>query len=1682
MQRSYLPAWRAFTLAAAILLLAATAVRAADPPFVWLEGEQPTAINVKANLAGWGHPEFLSGQKWLSLSIDADKVDAAVPGDGVLIDYAFQVATPGNYQLWNRVGFEFVRSPLDWRIDGGPWQRVGPDELTTDVMELDFWCEVAWLKLGQQQLAAGPHKLQIRLPKIKDAQGKTARIIYASDALCLVAGEFSPNGPYKPGEESHSAEDQAARRHVFPLPAPRSAGARTAVALKGLWEVCRFDEQLPGEVAAPIRQLPEHPHWSAIGVPGDKNVLRPDLELAHRLWYRTRVEVPQSESARSFALVFPQNNLNTTVYVNGTYCGFNKNPFARFAIDVSRAVRPGVNEVWVGIKDAWYGRAASPNDPLKLRKTFNLPKKYFGDGFQDLDYPVWNHPESGILVTPEFVAAGPVYAADVFCKPSLARKELALEVTLSNPRGNRAEGQVVCEAVSAKSGAVEKQFEPRPFTLAGGESRTLDIAEPWDHPQLWWPDDPNLYLLRATVRIGGRVVDVSETIFGFREWSWQGRDFKLNGIVWHGWADCFTAKDPQQWIDFYRKTNQRVMRFWGTTWQDLPPEEALAFFDRQGVVVRRSGMLDGEAIGYMAVENDAALKKLRGSELKLSLMKNWQDQVVAQVKGERNHPSVMVWSIENEWLYINCINLYGGLMDQFEAEVRKVSDAVQAADPTRPTMTDGGAANKDNSMPVCGNHYVFGDPPKYPDLAYEANPQGGGRGRWQWDQQRPRFIGEDYFANGINPFDYAYFGGEETFQGKAQSHRAAGIIFRMLTEGYRWAGYGAWHLWMGQNEARDQYGSNAPRAVFCREWDWTFASGQPVSRTLKIFNDTRFDDPIDFAWSLTVGGRKLGGGTKCYQIPPGGSRQVQGRLQMPAVDDRAEGQLLLALSVKGEEVFRDVKRLSVLNADPRRNKAAGLATLAAGDLLVCDPHGTLIDFLRRGGIPFTELKDLKTLPDAGRVLLIGKDAIGAVESGSSKFQVYAAPGRSVIVLEQRHPLRYQALPADLALSENEGRTAFIENLEHPIFAGLAQQDFFTWAGDHVVYRNAYGKPTRGGKSLVQCDNRLADTALAEVPVGKGLLLVSQLLVGEKLPTSAAAQRLLANLIGYAAAYRLEHRPVAVCSRDLDPRLAHELEAIQLKYATAGDPLAALETSGVKTAIIPASPANLKVLAANLEQVRRFTSGGGQIVFHGLTPQGLADYNKLVGFPHMIRPFRRERVAFPVRRNPLTAGLTLGDVVMRSGERIFGWTSDEYVANDIFSYIVDFDDVAPFAQFPNDFLENMVNGMVSADAWKYIVNVPAPEQPPLDWVLKFPKPQELVEMTWIGNTFYYPVTKVQLFFDGDTAHAATFPTLPNNDPQTFPIDPPLKGKDLTLRLADWEKIPGKNAVTGLDNIFLKARRSKEFYQNVRPMLNVGGLLQYVEGQGGIVLCNLRFQEHEAVPENAVKKRTILATILRNLKAPFAEGKTIIAGAKLHYQPLDISKQCNQFRDERGWFGDKQHTLKELPSGRQTFCGLPFDVYEFPTSPVPTVVMLGAGGVPGNLKSEVRGIPVGRKADALFFLHAARIDARRNPQEIKQEKKYDMLHYVITYADGQTQNVPIYAEIDIDDYRQSSPAAIPGAQLAWVRPYAGGDLSAVLYAKQWNNPRPDVAIKSIDMVYGPDRRGPAALVAVTAATAE
>ena len=72
-----------------------------------------------------------------------------------------------------------------------------------------------------------------------------------------------------------------------------------------------------------------------------------------------------------------------------------------------------------------------------------------------------------------------------------------------------------------------------------------------------------------------------------------------------------------------------------------------------------------------------------------------------------------------------------------------------------------------------------------------------------------------------------------------------------------------------------------------------------------------------------------------------------------------------------------------------------------------------------------------------------------------------------------------------------------------------------------------------------------------------------------------------------------------------------------------------------------------------------------------------------------------------------SGLTTGDVAMYSSKRIFNWTEGNYVVSDEFGYVVDYDEVAPFAKSSFFAFDNIVNGFVNADGWPLIINFPIP---------------------------------------------------------------------------------------------------------------------------------------------------------------------------------------------------------------------------------------------------------------------------------------------------------------------------------------------------------------------------------------
>ncbi len=1633
--------------------------------FIWLEGEQPTATNVEVQKTGWGNTHFLSDGNWVHCTIDAKQIAAEVPDEGVLLQYEFQTTRTADYEVWSRIGFEFVRSPFDWRIDDGKWQRVDPQDLTTDLMEIATWCEVAWLKLGTQALQKGRHTFTFRLPRTKDEKGEWQRILFACDAICLTPDAFTPNSKFKPGEDGRDERDRQAAENVFDLPEPATPGDRVLVSLSGLWEICRHDEQLPGATAEPIRDFPDRPCWKAIQVPGDKNKLRPDLLFAHRLWYRTRFEVPESLIGRSFFLVFPANSLNTTIRVNDQFCGFDKNPFARLQFDITESVKPGMNELSVGIKDGWYAYLADPRDPLKLRRRWNLPLQFFGNGFQELVYPIWNQKQMGIIGTPQLVAAGSAYVSDVFCKPSVRERQLGLEIELRNNQPTTGKVDLVVEAIDDSTNEVAKRWPPVDVLFQDGNAKVV-MNLPWQAARLWWPDEPHCYRLRTTLSASGKTVDRKETLFGFREWTCDGIQLRLNGIKWQGFTEhgvpgttpqeyLASLKDPRFNYGFGRMWPQHGGRY---KWLGEEPEEVLTRMDRGGALIRRTGYLDGEAAGYMP----AVLPELGG---------NWIDHLVAWIRGERNHPSIMIWSVENELNFINARNL--GQLDKWEPVLTRAWEAVQKVDPTRPIMIDGGGATRAQTLPVHGDHYTTKPFWNYPQLAYEANAD---QPPWTWDQQRPKFIGEELFAAGINPA-YAYFGGEQVFLGKMGNRPAVGKAMQIISQGYRWAGITACDFCQQPSDADgSQYNGWAPRAVLVRQWDFTFASGSTVTRTVGIFNNTRFTDPLTFSWKLALDGKEIAAQSTTHQVPPGECEKFDVSIPVPRSTDRLEGEWTLTLSACGEMVFRDVKAVSVLPAGDDLKLPASVAGQSSEDLYLYDPTGKVTEFLEQRGVHFTAQPDLDPPSVAGKTWLIGPDALAQADASSSAFAAYASGGGRVVLLEQQHPLRYQGLaPAEMEYQENTGRTAFIEDGTHPLLRGLEDKDFFTWEPGEVVYENAYLKPERGARSLVQCNESLINSALVTIPVNDGVVTLCQLVVGQKAALNPVAERVLINALDFSATYRLEFRDTVAA---VETPLKDVLDAISLKYESAATPLAALAAGQI--AVVSATPENLSQLAAHQVQVQVFNEEGGWLVLHDLTPAGLEHFNQLVGVQHMIRPFRRERVTIALPRNRLLSGVPLSDLALYSSEKIFAWQSGQYVASDTFRFVVDIDEVAPFGEWDSDAWYNFVNGMVSADGWKYIQNHPTSAN---TYVLTLPRPQQLTSWIWDGNILYNSTRRVELIFDDDEAGKMSFDVPSDGEPARLEIHPPRTAQKIAIRHIEFDDLPEKRQngqpIIGCDNVSFFASRPDDFRQRVKQMLGQGGLVEYPRGRGGIVLVNLQFKETEELPINGVKKRNVLAAILRNLKAPFGGGRTVIPGARLAYQPIDISPKATQFRSDRGWYGDKRFTFRDLPVGPQRLAGVNYDVYDFPTSPVPNCIMLAGPKVPNQLPEQVKGIPIHQKADALFFLHTARIDRRRNERQKKENQTFELVRYVIHYADGQEITVPILSEFDIDDYKVREPKPLPGAQLAWTQPYDDTPFHAALYSKQWNNPFPEKEIESVDMLYGEDRVGVPVLIALTAA---
>ncbi len=1027
-------------LIAALIAASAIALRAADSA-IWIEGEEPHGGAIPAPWKADDaveHPSYLSGGKWLKLSVGADQMEKAIPDGGAVAAWDFTVAANGHYQLWERYGFESIRSPFSWRVDGKDWQDI--PELSQpyyDLMDAGMWCELSWTKLGEADLAAGPHSIALRIERQYGKDKKPRTIMACVDCFCI-AQDFHPDGAHRPGVAWQSDQDRAAAAKVYAVPATQ--GDERAVApLSGLWQVARYDEFEPADRSAPDTAVPPDQAliWSAIPVPGDKHKVRPDLNLAHRLVYRAAIDIPAA--AAGHAVVFHTGGINmiASAFVNGVACGSTTAMCCDWDCDLTPGIKPGtVNELEIVIKDTHYAlsptKAKLPWSKLALTPVAVIGANWVG---QHMDFPVCSTRICGILEAPSLVVCGAAYASDVFAKPSVAKKSLDLEVTLANPTDGELTATLAGAVEPEAGGAAEATFAPQQVAIGAHASRVVALSAPWANPRLWWPDDPFMYRAVTTVTVPGKPADVRRTPFGFREWDWSTEAFKLNGIPWHLRADGGEGGGTfAQRVAQIKSRGQNMLRMFNCTYWGVGQDAALDQFDRLGMIVRHTSIFDGMGADYL------------GGLVDQTLFDHYTDYLKGWVRTERNHPSLQIWSIENEITFINSRNL--GLSTRVEPMMAKAAKAVMAMDPTRPLMVDGGRCLINEDLPVNGCHYDETDWRAYPEEAYTyervmkshiQNFNNWGKSPWRMVPGRPIYHGETYFLNGYKPSELSEWGGEEAFSGWQGAKRGGGLFAKILTEGNRWHGVAAFEFSLTPEQVVPYYNSFSPVIALVREWNWTFAGGSQVSRAIKVLNDTRYADPIALTWTLTVAGKVAAGATKSYSVPCGEAIPDTIAFTLPQVDSRTAADLSLSCAVKGGEVFHDDKPIAIIapDADPK-------PALAAGELAVIDPGGQVAARLTKRGIAFTAVASVDAVPAAARVVVVGADALAPLEASGNQWLAIAARGGRVLVLDQKNPLHGAAIPADMEPSGHTGRVAFAENRMHPALAGIDHPEFFTW--------------------------------------------------------------------------------------------------------------------------------------------------------------------------------------------------------------------------------------------------------------------------------------------------------------------------------------------------------------------------------------------------------------------------------------------------------------------------------------------------------------------------------------------------------------------------------------------------------------------------------------------------------------
>jgi len=361
-------------------------------------------------------------------------------------------------------------------------------------------------------------------------------------------------------------------------------------------------------------------------------------------WYRRQFDAPAAWSGRRVLVEFEGAYENAEVWINGHDLGLHPYGYTSFWHDLTPYLHPGAGNVLAVRVD----NSQQPNT-----------RWYSGSG---LYRHVWL-----VVADPVHVAPWGVFVSTASATP--ARAQIRIETTVRNDSGAPVTATVETRLLDAQGRPVATASAPAPVGTAA--EATVAATAAIARPRLWAPDTPVLYRAVTQVRVGGRVVDEVTTPFGVRTvavsaargFELNGRPLKLvGGSVHHDngvlGAAAFDRAEERR-VGLLKAAGCNAVR----TAHNPPSPAFLAACDRLGVLVMDEAF-DCWEQGKTTHDYHTVFKDW------------WQRDLDAMVRRDRNHPSVVLWSIGNE--------VYERGSPEGGRIARELVARIRALDPTRP--------------------------------------------------------------------------------------------------------------------------------------------------------------------------------------------------------------------------------------------------------------------------------------------------------------------------------------------------------------------------------------------------------------------------------------------------------------------------------------------------------------------------------------------------------------------------------------------------------------------------------------------------------------------------------------------------------------------------------------------------------------------------------------------------------------------------------------------------------------------------------------------------------------------------------------------------------------------------------------------------------------------------------------